>query len=193
MRVLGGLLQVVFFLVLVGLSLLAAGIIANSLPLTEPPGLLARLSTYLSTNVAETKEDSPFPELRPRRYEAPPELLFDVVRRAVQNLHWEITAQDAEKKVIQAVVTTKVWHFKDDVTIQVQPAQPSGSSLFIRSASRVGKGDLGANTRHVMDLVQMVNATVPKQALAPQHSQPGSEKGQATPQPSQAKPEQKKK
>jgi uncharacterized protein (DUF1499 family) len=36
---------------------------------------------------------------------------------------------------------------------------------MIRSKSRVGKGDLGANTRHIMDLVEMVDATVPKQAL----------------------------
>jgi len=170
MRVLSGVLQVVFFLVLLGISLIVAGIIANRLPLTDPPGLLARLSTYLNTNVAETKEDSPFPELRLRRYEAPPELLFDVTRRAAQSLGWEIITLDAEKKEIQAVVTTKVWGFKDDVTVQIQPAQPSGALLWIRSASRVGKGDLGANSRHVMDLVEAVNAIVPVEALAPRNN-----------------------
>lgn len=168
MRILSGLLQVVFFLVLLGVALLAAGVIANRLPLTEPPGLWTRLSTYLNTNVAETQENSSFPELRLRRYEAPPELLFDVARRAAQNLKWEITVLDAAKKEIQAVVTSKIWGFKDDVTIQIQPAQPSGNWLWIRSASRVGKGDLGANTRHVLDLSQAVDAIVPVQALAPQ-------------------------
>jgi uncharacterized protein (DUF1499 family) len=165
MRVLSGLLQVVFFLVLLGIALIAAGIIANRLPLTEPPGLLTRLSTYLNTNVAETQENSLFPELRLHRYEAPPELLFDMARRAAQNLKWEITVLDASKKEIQAVVTTKVWGFKDDVAVQIQPAQPSGNWLWIRSASRVGKGDLGANTRHVLDLIQAVDAIVPVQAL----------------------------
>ncbi len=168
MRTLSGLLQVVFFLVLLGVALIAAGVIANRLPLTEPPGLWTRLSTYLNTNVAETQENSPFLELHPRRYEAPPELLLDVARRAMQNLRWEITVLDAAKKEIQAVVTTKVWGFKDDVTIQIQPAQPSGNFLWIRSASRVGKGDLGANTRHVLDLIQAVDAIVPAQALVPQ-------------------------
>ena len=62
-------------------------------------------------------------------------------------------------------MTTKLWKFKDDVTIQIQPAQPSGSLLVVRSASRVGKGDLGANTRHIMNLVEIVDGTVPKQAL----------------------------
>jgi uncharacterized protein (DUF1499 family) len=168
MRILSGLLQVVFFLVLLGVALIAAGVISNRLPLTEPPGLWTRLSTYLNTNVAETQENSPFPELRLRRYEAPPELLFDVARRAAQNLKWEITVLDAAKKEIQAVVTSKIWGFKDDVTIQIQPAQPSGNFLWIRSASRVGKGDLGANTRHVLDLIQAVDVIVPVQALVPQ-------------------------
>jgi len=171
MRVLSGVLQVLFFLLLLGMALLAAGIISNRLPLTEPPGCMTRLSTYLNTNVAETREDSLFAELRPRRYEAPPELLFDVVRRAVQSLRWEITALDAEKKEIQAVVTTKMWSFKDDVTMQVQPGQPSGAVLWVRSASRIGKGDLGANTRHVIDLVEAVNAIAPVQALPPQQGE----------------------
>jgi uncharacterized protein (DUF1499 family) len=171
MRVVSGFLQILFFLLLLGIALIAAGIIANRLPLTEPPGFVRRLSTYLNTNAAETQEDSPFAELRPRRYEAPPELLFDVVRRAAQSLRWEISALDAEKKEIQAVVTTKIWGFKDDVTMQVQPGQPSGAILWVRSASRVGKGDLGANTRHVMDLVEAVNAIAPVQALIPQQGE----------------------
>lgn len=165
MRFLGGLLQLGVFAVLIFASFLIAGIIANRLPLIDPPGLGARLSTYLNTNVAETSEDSSFDELRQRRYEAPPELLFDVARRAVQSLKWEIVSLDATKKEIQAIITTKVWHFKDDVTIQIRPGQPDGSVLWVRSASRVGKGDLGANTRHVMDLVDAVNVIVPAQAL----------------------------
>jgi uncharacterized protein (DUF1499 family) len=182
MRFVSGLVQIVFFLVLIGVSLLAAGIIANRLPLTAPPGFFNRLTTYLTTNVAETSEHSPFPELRTRRYDAPPALLFDYVRRAVQSLKWDITVLDAEKHEIQAVVKTRVWGFQDDVTIWTPPAQPEGSWLVVRSASRVGRGDLGANTRHIMDLVQAVNATVPVQALIPQRErdEPESEQ-QETP------------
>ena len=168
MRIVGGIMQILVFLLLIGGSLLAAGIMANRLPLTDAPGVTTRLLTYLNTNVAETTEDSPFAELRIRRYEAPEGLLLDIARRAMQNLKWEIVNVDAERKEIQAVVTTKIWKFKDDVTVQIRPAQPSGSLLWIHSASRVGKGDLGANTRHVMDLIEAVNGIAPVQALAPQ-------------------------
>jgi len=168
MRIVGVVLQIVFFLALIFASLLVAGIIANRLPLNDPPGFWTRISTYLSTNVAETSADSPFPELKLRRYEAPPALLFDIVRRAVQGMKWEVTSMDDTKYEIHAVVTTKLWQYKDDVVIQIQPAQPSGSWLWVRSSSRVGKGDLGANTRHIMDLIRYVDETVPKQAIVAQ-------------------------
>ena len=168
MRIVGVVLQIVFFLVLIFASLLVAGIISNRLPLNDPPGFGTRISTYLSTNVAETSADTVFPELKLRRYEVPSSLLFDVARRAVQGMKWEVTSMDDAKNEIHAVVTTKLWKYKDDVVIQIQPAQPSGSWLWVRSSSRVGKGDLGANTRHIMDLVRYVDETVPKQALVAQ-------------------------
>jgi len=178
MRIVGGILQILVFLFLIGGSLLAAGIIANRLPLTDEPGLVTRLLTYLNTNVAETSEDSPFAELRLRRYEAPEGLLLDIARRAMQSLDWEISNINAEKKEIHAVVTTKIWKFKDDVIVQIRSGQPSGSVLWVRSASRIGKGDLGANTRHVMDLIDAVNSIAPVQALASQQ-QIGTEVGKA--------------
>ncbi len=165
MRALGIVLQIVFFLALLFVSLLAGGLITNRLPLTDPPGVGKRLSTYLTTHVAETTPDPEFPELRLRRYQTPLELLFDIARRAVNGLRWETTVLDADKKEIQAVVTTKFWRFKDDVTIKIQPAPQGGSFLYVRSVSRIGKGDLGANTRHVMNLHARVESILPPGAL----------------------------
>jgi len=156
-----GLLQVVFFLVVVSAALLVAGLIANKLPWTDPPGVGTRLLTYLSTNIAETAMDSPFPELKPRAYAAPAAFMFDVARRAAKALKLELTNIDADAKKIEAVVTTQVIGFKDDVTIQVEATGEESCRLLVRSASRVGKGDLGANTRHVMNLIETVNVLAP--------------------------------
>ena len=120
MRFMNGLLQVVFFLVVVSVALLVAGLITNKLPWTDSPGVGKRLMTYLSTNIAETAVDSPFPELRPRAYAAPAAFMFDVTRRAAKALKWELTNIDAETKRIEAVVTTQVIGFKDDVTIRLE-------------------------------------------------------------------------
>ncbi len=165
MRFMSGLLQVVFFLVVVSAALLSAGLIANKLPWMDPPGVGTRLMTYLSTNVAETAADSPFPELKPRAYAAPAAFMFDVARRAAKALKWELTNIDPETKKIEAVVTTQVIGFKDDVIIQVEATGEESCKLLVRSASRVGKGDLGANTRHVMNLIETVNVLAPVTAM----------------------------
>lgn len=165
MRFMSGLLQVVFFLAVVWASLLAAGLISNDLPWSDPPGMGTRLLTYLSTNVAETTPDTAFPELRPRTYAAPAALMFDVARRAAEALHWELSTVEPEERKIEAVVTTRVIKFKDDVTIWVEADGEERSTLFARSASRVGKWDLGANTRHLMNLFETVDIIAPVTAI----------------------------
>ena len=165
MRFMSGLLQVVFFLAVVWASLLAAGLISNDLPWSDPPGAGTRLLTYLTTNIAETTPDSAFPELRPRRYAAPAALMFDVARRAADALQWESSTVDPEARKIEAVVTTKIIKFKDDVTIWVEADGEERSTLFARSASRVGLNDLGANTRHLMNLFETVDIIAPVTAL----------------------------
>ena len=165
MKILSGLLQIVFYIAFIGGALTAAGIISNQLPMSDPPGLTARLMTYLSANVAETASDSPFPELRSRHYAAPPALVYDIVRRAAKRLGWEVVGEDPEVHELQAVVTTKIFRFKDDVAIRVEPDGAKGSVLYVRSSSRVGKGDLGANTRHIMNLETTVRAIAPATVL----------------------------
>ncbi len=165
MRFMSVLLQVVFFLAVVWASLLAAGLISNDLPWSDPPGAGTRLLTYLSTNVAETTPDSAFPELRPRTYAAPAALMFDVARRAADALHWESSTVDPEARKIEAVVTTRIIKFKDDVTIWVEADGDERSTLFARSASRVGLNDLGANTRHLMNLFETVAIIAPVTAI----------------------------
>ncbi|MEQ6340227.1 MAG: DUF1499 domain-containing protein [Gammaproteobacteria bacterium] len=147
-------LRVVLVVVLIPAVLLALGLAWNHPPLGEPPGFSFRLKTYLTTHVAEVRDDAIFPELRPRHYDIAVQPLFEAVSHAAQSLGWEITGIDAEHKVLHAVVATPVWRFKDDVTVWLQSSPQGGSAVYVRSESRIGKGDLGANARHVLDLIQ---------------------------------------
>ena len=46
--------------------------------------------------------------------------------------------------------------------MRVEPDDATdGAVLLIRAESRVGKGDLGANTRHLLDLYAQLDATLP--------------------------------
>ena len=167
MRILSGLVQVVFFLAVIVVSLLVAGLISNDLPWGDPPGPGSRLLTYATASVAETTPDSAFPELRPRSYAAPAALMFDVARRAAEALHWELSTVDPEAWKIEAVVTTRVLKFKDDLTIRVEADGDERCRLFARSASRfiLGLGDLGANSRHIMNLFETVDIIAPVTAI----------------------------
>ena len=132
-------------------GLIAGGLIANRPPMMDPPGLWTRLVTYLGTHVAETRPDHPFPELRPRFYALPPVRLYATAREAITGLGWGIASEDPEGLCLTAVVESALWRFKDDVVVCVEPTE-GGSMLRLRASSRIGRGDLAANTRHLLDL-----------------------------------------
>ncbi len=129
----------------------------SGLEITGMAGPKTRLKTYLTTNIGETQPDSSFPELRLRRYDVSQDKLFDIVRDAVERLGWNIASVDVGSRTIHAVATTPFWRFKDDVLVQVRKSSTNASTLYVRSSSRVGQADLGANTRHVLDLIAEVD------------------------------------
>lgn len=143
--------RVVLILVALGVVFLIVAVALNRPPLFDAPGFGTRLKTYITTNTAELKVDHVFPELRIRNDARAPGALLAAAREAVQTLGWSLE-DDAAAGTLHAVVTTRLWRFKDDVHISVQ-SEAGGSVLHVRSQSRVGRGDLGANARHVMDLL----------------------------------------
>jgi uncharacterized protein (DUF1499 family) len=155
------LLKLVLLLFAALLLLPTVGIIANRLPLWDPPGFWPRIQTYLTTHVAETADDSPYPELRLPPYLATPQQLFEAVLKACHTLHWQIVSSNAEQLTVSAVVTTRLFRFKDDVELRVLQAPAGGARLYVHSSSRIGKGDLGANTRHLLNLFEALAFTLP--------------------------------
>jgi uncharacterized protein (DUF1499 family) len=66
---------------------------------------------------------------------------------------WEITTVDTTGKTIEAVSTSRLFHFQDDVVIRIR-SQPDGSSrVDVRSKSRDGQGDMGVNAQRIRDYV----------------------------------------
>lgn len=63
---------------------------------------------------------------------------------------------DTNSKKIDAVFRIPFFGFKDDVIIQIEEAN-SVSYLHIKSASRVGYGDLGVNRRRVNRILSLLN------------------------------------
>ena len=78
----------------------------------------------------------------------PPQQAFARAQEAAQAMGWEIVKSDAKSGRIDAVATTFWFGFKDDVAVQVA-AEGQGAKIEVRSKSRVGKGDSGANAKRI--------------------------------------------
>lgn len=153
-------LSIVVILILAVAGLTANAIRLNRVPVFEPPGAAARLGVYLTRNAVETRSDHPFPELRTRVYPASPVALLDMLRRACVSLGWEDIGVDEQAGSVRAQVRSPLLGFTDDVEVRVEPVASGGARVELKSSSRVGRGDLGANVRHVLDLYGALEALI---------------------------------
>lgn len=95
------------------------------------------------------KQKLAYPHLAPLAVAAPPELVYQAaLELAEDTFGWEVVAQDPENLRFQAVATTKLLSFKDDVVVGVSGI-PAQSLVQMRSKSRLGKGDFGANAQRI--------------------------------------------
>lgn len=76
----------------------------------------------------------------------------DTVQKAIdaaRSMGWEIVASDAQAGRIEATDTTTWFGFKDDIIVRVRSDPSGGSRIDVRSVSRVGSSDVGANAKRV--------------------------------------------
>ena len=98
-----------------------------------------------------------YPDIRPVDLNVPPEAAFARALEAAKSFGWQIDATDAATGRIEATATTPWFGFHDDVVIRVTPTA-TGSRVDIRSHSRVGRSDLGANAKRIRDFVAKLAA-----------------------------------
>jgi len=82
-------------------------------------------------------------------------VIFEKALVAVDDLGWELVAQDASAGRIEATDTTFWFRFKDDVVIKIDQ-QGSDTAVDVRSVSRVGTGDVGANAIRMRKLFALL-------------------------------------
>jgi hypothetical protein len=89
-----------------------------------------------------------YPEITPYRSSLPPDQLFTKAGALAHEIGWQIAAAVPAEGRIEATDRTLLYGFKDDVVIRITPAA-RGSQLDIRSMSRVGLSDMGANAARI--------------------------------------------
>jgi uncharacterized protein (DUF1499 family) len=94
------------------------------------------------------KQQAAYPAVKPLQRSTPPDVTFAAALEALSKLGLEIVNADREAGRIEAVATSFWFGFKDDVVVRIRPA-PGGSRVDVRSVSRVGQSDLGANAARI--------------------------------------------
>lgn len=117
---------------------------------------------YAGEEVAE-QQRAAYPHLAPVTLELPREQALARALEAAESLGWRIVDVDEPRGRIEATDTTFFFGFKDDVVIRVSAdaADPDRSRIDVRSISRVGRSDVGANARRIERFLEQLQATRP--------------------------------
>lgn len=123
-----------------------AGVIVAVILLATSPFVLGLI--WPRINDVKTGETPQYPDVQPQRFNQPFDQVFDAALASGQTFGWEIRETNREQGVIEAIATTRLFRFKDDVTVTIT-RDGEATVVNVRSKSRVGKGDLGTNARRI--------------------------------------------
>lgn len=111
----------------------------------SPPKLVSALQTQA------------YPNVRPLVLSGEADVVFGKALGAAKAMGWSVKDHEAAAGVIEATATSFWYGFKDDVSIRVKPAEGGGSIVDVRSVSRVGTSDIGANAARIIEFLEKLS------------------------------------
>jgi uncharacterized protein (DUF1499 family) len=104
--------------------------------------------TYPGEEFAKEQKKG-YPDLRPLRLPMPPDQAFSRVQLAARSTPgWQITEENPQQLRLEGFETSELFRFVDDFAIEVRKAD-GGCEIQMRSKSRIGRGDVGANAKRI--------------------------------------------
>ena len=100
-----------------------------------------------------------YPHLKPLTVALPPAQTFTHALAVARSMGWELAASEPTEGRIEATDTTFWFGFKDDVVVRITP-EGNGSRIDVRSVSRVGKSDVGANAKRITAFLERLARAV---------------------------------
>jgi uncharacterized protein (DUF1499 family) len=120
----------------------------------NPPVYMTKPRPYPGEAFAR-QQQAAYPDLAPVVLGVAPGEAFKKAVAVAESMGWEVVGRDAAAGTIEAVDTTKWFGFKDDIAIRVSAAA-AGARIDVRSKSRVGRSDLGANARRIRAYLERI-------------------------------------
>jgi hypothetical protein len=102
-------------------------------------------------------QQAAYPEVRTYESALLPEQALDAAVLVLQDMGLEIVDTNPAEGRVEATATTFWFGFKDDVVVRIRET-PDGSRIDVRSVSRVGQSDLGANAARIMVFLEGFSA-----------------------------------
>jgi uncharacterized protein (DUF1499 family) len=96
-----------------------------------------------------------YPDLEPIGLDLPPAEALERARKAAEDLGWTVVEVDPNDGRLEATFTSRIFRFVDDIVVRIRPTA-SGSIADVRSTSRVGESDLGANAARIRSFREQV-------------------------------------
>jgi uncharacterized protein (DUF1499 family) len=118
-------------------------------------GGVAAATTWPHLNDVETGRTPEYPDLQVRSYRKDPKAVIAAARAAVDALprfRYVGGGSGPAGSAIQAVASSRVFRFQDDVTVHVR-SEGGVTRVSVRSRSRIGKWDFGQNARNIRELL----------------------------------------
>ena len=126
---------------------------------SDPPGfsVLARDPANAGRDMSypgeafASQQRAGYPDLAPIDVATSSTDTFAATKAAIEAFGWRIAAADPAAGTIEATDTSRIFRFVDDIAVRVRPLA-TGARVDMRSKSRVGKGDVGANAARIRRL-----------------------------------------
>jgi uncharacterized protein (DUF1499 family) len=101
-----------------------------------------------------------YPDLAPLITKAPKEQVFDAAMATLAGMGLKITDANPADGRLEAVDTTLLYGFKDDMVVRIQESA-QGTRVDVRSKSRVGRSDLGVNAKRIRTFLSKLRSALP--------------------------------
>jgi uncharacterized protein (DUF1499 family) len=134
--------------------------------LTDPPQFVAKPSLNPLPETFKPKfKEAYASQLRALRASCSRQEAFDACKKAASEMpRWTIEKEDAASGLLEGHAATKILRFKDDFVIRVADEAGGRVRIDMRSKSRLGKSDFGANAARTSEFMQRVKESGSLQA-----------------------------
>lgn len=134
------------------------------------PGMGGKLVSVAQEEAEQKGEEGEtvYPPIDPVYFDQSPSEIAAIAQRIIESKGWEVvtplTGQESSDTIqIEATATSSWFEFKDDVAVRIQAVE-GATRVDMRSTSRVGLSDIGANSKRVygfmMELLDRGNGRI---------------------------------